>query len=159
MVAGWTMALLYLHAVARRAGRSADRKDVEDGARVYAIGIAAGLAIVALLLLAVGARPDSFVRAVLVDGPRLKGGLKTLLLNLFIFGTHYDALRNTAGPPLLVVVVALSIARRQGSLHVGEEGEPRPTLGRGATLMLGAAPLLVFGIAAALLGGGVRGLQ
>src|SRR5689334_13317032 len=30
MVAGWSVALLYLHAVAGRAGRSADRKEVED---------------------------------------------------------------------------------------------------------------------------------
>jgi hypothetical protein len=159
MVAGWTVALLYLHVVAGRSGRSAERKNVEDGARVYAVGIGAGLVIVALLLLAVGARPDSFVRAVLVDGPRLKGGLKTLLLNLFLFGTHYDAIRNTTVPTLMVVVVALFIARRQGSLHVGEEGEPRRSLGRGSILMLGAAPLLVFGIPAALLAAGVRGLQ
>jgi hypothetical protein len=159
MIAGWGVALVYLYGIASRRGRSAEAKERLGHARHFAFGLTAGLVVVLLLLLALGARPGSFVRAVLIDGPELKGGFKTLVLNLFLFATHYDAIRNTTIPTILVVIVGLFVARRQGSLHLGEEGEPRPSLGLGATILLAAAPVLAFGIAAAMLGGGVRALQ
>jgi hypothetical protein len=125
----------------------------------FAVGLAAGLGLVALLIAAAGARPSGFVQAVLLDGPALKGGARTLLSNLFSFVFRYDAIKNTIVPTALVIGVGLAGARRHGNAHVGGEAEPRPSLGQASIALLAAAPVVTYGVATAMLAGQVRRLQ
>jgi hypothetical protein len=159
MIAGWVAALFYLWAVEARAGRRDGAAERLRGAKAFAIGVLAGTGLVVLLVLAAGARPRGFVQAVLLDGPELKGGARTLLVNLFAFLFHYDAIKNTIVPTAFVLAIGLSVARRHGNVHVGDEPEARPSLGRASIALLLAAPVVTYGIATAMLAGQVRALQ
>jgi hypothetical protein len=158
MIAGWAVALFYLWAVEARASRKNGAAECLRSARAFAIGLAAGAGLVVLLIAAAGARPGDFVQAVLLDGPQLKGGARTLLANLFFFLFHYDAIKNTIVPTAFVVGIGLAVARRHGNVHVGDEPEPRPSLGAVSIGLLAAAPVVTYGVATAMLAGQVRGL-
>jgi hypothetical protein len=159
MVAGWVVALLYLWAVEARAGRREAAAEFRRRARAFGVGLLIGTGLVALLVAAAGARIPSFVRAVLLDGPALKGGARTLLTNLFAFVFHYDAIKNTIVPTAFVIAIGIAVARRHGNAHIGDEPEPRPSLGLGSIVLLAAAPLVTYGIAIGMLAGQVRALQ
>jgi hypothetical protein len=159
MVAGWTVALAYLWLVERRAQRREGAAERLRWAGAYGAGFGAGLLLVAVLVLPAGARLGGFVQSVLVDGPPLKGGARTLLTNLFLFVVHYDAIRNTLIPTAIVIAIGLGVARTHGSAHLGDEPERRSPYGPLTIAWLAAAPVIPFGIATAMLAGEIRGLQ
>jgi hypothetical protein len=159
MVAGWGLALVYRFVVERRAMRSDAAREKLRAMGAYAVGLGVGLVAVALVVAAVGASLRDFVEAVFVDGPPLKGGTRTLLVNLFSFVFHFDAIRNTIVPTAVVVAIGLSMARRRGNVHVGTEPERGHSLGRFSIALLVAAPIVTFGIAISMLAGEVRGLD
>src|SRR5262252_913943 len=136
MVAGWAAALAYLWVVEARAGRRETAAECLRSARAFGAGLLIGLGLVALLVFAAGARIPSFVQAVLLDGPALKGGARTLLKNLFAFVFHYDAIKNTIVPTAFVIAIGIAVARRHGNAHIGDEPEPRPSLGLGSIVLL-----------------------
>jgi hypothetical protein len=159
MVAGWALALAYRFIVERRAKRDDAAREKLRAVGAYAAGLGGGLIMVALVVAAVGANLRDFVQAVLVDGPPLKGGTRTLLANLFAFVFHFDAIRNTIVPTAIVIAIGVSMSRRRGNVHVGAEPESGRSLGRFSVALLVAAPTLVFGIATAMLAGEIRGLE
>ncbi len=159
MVAGWALALGYLWLVEARAGRRESARERIRSATSYAVGLGVGLLPVVAIVLSTGATLHDFVQSVLVDGPPLKGGLRTLLVNLFLFVFHYDAIRNTIVPTAIVIVVGLAVARRHGNIHVGDEPERNAPLDGFGTALLAAAPLVTYGIAIGFLAGEVRGLE
>jgi len=159
MIAGWGLALTYRFVVERRALRRDGAREQVLAAGAFGVGLCVGLACVALLVVGVGADLREFVTAVLLDGPPLKGGTRTLLVNLFRFAFHFDAIRNTIVPTALVIAIGLFVARRRGTLHVGAEPERGRSLGRASVALLAAAPVATFGVAIWMLAAEVRGLQ
>ncbi len=159
LIAGWGLAFAYLVGIeAWRARPQGVRRRLSDATWCAAGGVL-GLVLVALVVLSVHASLGAFVQAVLLDGPALKGGTFALVRNLFNFTVRNDAIRNTIAPATIVLVIGFGIARRHGSLHVGDDGEPRVSLGRGSVGLLLAAMTLTFGSAIALLAANVRALQ
>lgn len=158
MIAGWSLALFYSIGVeVRRKRRDEVRARVRDAAR-WVLGCGAGLVLLVLLLLSIRAPIRGFFRAVFVDGPSLKGGVLALLHDLVTFVARNDAVRNTIVPGLIVVAIGFGVARRRGSLHVGDEPEDRDVLSLRAAALLGASAVVTFGAATALLVGEVRSL-
>ncbi|HEX4338976.1 MAG TPA: hypothetical protein VH062_23880 [Polyangiaceae bacterium] len=159
MVAGWALALAYLWAVETRHGRRDRARAHGRAGAVFALGFGLGLLVVLASIFGAHATVGGFVQAVLVDGPPLKGGVRTLVKNLFLFVFHYDAIRNTIVPTAVVIAIGLGVARRAGGVHVGDEPGRRAAFGAFDVTLLVAAPVVTYGVATAMLAGEVRALD
>lgn len=152
---GWGIALGYLLLVEARARRTeALRARLADAGWV-ALGVPAGLAVVLANLLAIHASVTGFVRAVILDGPALKGGTQALLLDLLAFTFRDNAMLAAFVPAIVVAGLSLAASRRRG-LHIGEPERSRSLETRSA-MLLGLACLFTFLPATAFLLSGVRG--
>lgn len=159
VVAGWLLALAYL-AIAEWRDRSREslRERVREAAG-WAAGAAVGLVLCVGVLLWARASITGFVQAVLIDGPSLKGGTRALLLNLFNFTTRHDAIRNAIVPTAAVGAIGYAVARRRGTLHVGDERDTRAPITPFAGIAFAVVVLGVYGGATALLAFEVRQLN
>lgn len=156
IVGGWALATVYRALVRyRTAGRQAATAPIADGLYCLAGGVI-GLAAVAAGVIALGSTLPAFVQAVFGDAPDLKGGLPTILENLVGYVFQYDAIRNAVVPVAAVFAIGLGVARRRGTLHIGDEPARRdPLTLRDTLLVLGLAAVAFVG-PSALLAGEVR---
>jgi hypothetical protein len=156
---GWLLALAYLFAIEKRARRHDDARARLFDAAHWAAGGAVGLVGLVVLLVALRAPVPGFVRAVFIDGPSLKGGAVALLRDLFTFTVRNDAIRNTIVPTAFVLAIGLALARKHGTLHIGDAlGAPAPLSTRTAAFLCLTA-VAAYGTATALLASDVRALD
>lgn len=150
-IAGWGGALVYLAAVEFVSGHRERVRRLAGDAAWWGTGVAAGLVLVLAILWALGSTLPAFFQAVFVDGPHLKGGtshLVTILASYLFASSAYPA---AIGFGLLLAFAGVRILRERGSLHIGDEPRRSAPLDRRRALLIGAAMLVAFGVAIALL--------
>ncbi len=130
---------------AQRAGRSGGAALRRDAAHV-AGGAVVGLALVAVLLVGLGASPASFVTAVFRDGSTLKGGSGRLITNVWGYFSSYGVF-----PPSLGFIVALAAVgagvHRSGGFDLAQEQDRRDEKRTAWAVALAAAATFVFAFA------------
>ncbi len=150
IVAGWLGAALYLVAVAL-AARDPERLRAEarDFSR-WAAGLAIGLALLWLLLHALGTSIGAYYRAVFTDGAPLKGGSLSLAATFVGYLLGSPAYLGSLLPTLAVAAVLVRLTRQPAGLHLGEQ-PVRAELDFRSAAAVAVPSLLAFGGATVLI--------
>lgn len=157
--------LLALAGIAWIGGRSEGKaflRPVMRDAGTLASGLAAGVVVTILWVLALGGSLAEFFQVVFVDGPALKGGRGQAILNLL----SYTIVQTPAHLSfLLAILMAYVLVRAMGGKRPWQVDEPEESEPgeRGVAGWVFAGPMivylvLIFGVAALLLAGNARGV-
>lgn len=158
-VGGWLLALSYLWLAERLSGALERARDRLHDAVAWCGGAAAGLVLVAALVLALRGSLFGFIRAIFIDGPKLKGGSGHLLLDLYGYLFRSPAFIGSVGFLFLLCALGLRLIMKSGGLHVGDEAHRQAPLTRWRVVALALAPLVTFGTASGLLLSHYRGIR
>jgi hypothetical protein len=158
-VGGWLVALVYLAFVEAVSHEPAEMRARLRDAAFWLAGATAGVLATLAGVLALGSSLSSFVQAVFLDGPDLKGGSLRLLFNLFMYLVGYEAF--PASPLFLSVllVAGARILHRHGSLAIGDEPQRAAELDLKRSIVFALACVATFGIAVGALHSGYRGID
>jgi hypothetical protein len=157
ILVGWLGALAYLAAVGRWS-KARPSPGLGCDALAWLGGAVGGLLLVVIVVLATGATLPAYVRAVFVDGPALKGGVKALSLNLIGFAFVERTFPGSLVLTAIAVAIGLRVARQQRHLRLGDEPDRPDELGRATALAVGGAIVVAFGAAVVLLAAHVHSL-
>ena len=150
-LAGWAAAIAYLLIAGRvSAGQSlVSRAD----ARSFGIGAALGLAVLWLVLVALGSSLFAYFFAVFVDGPKLKGGSWLLIKHVLGYVTIQDAWMSSIVFSIALSLLGVRLVKRTGRLHMGDEPSHREhrALGRAESALVALAMVGGFSLAIFLL--------
>lgn len=150
-IGGWVLALGYLWCSEKLSGSGDRARARVDDAAAWLVGVAGGLVLVVALVLGVHGSLAGFIRAVFIDGPKLKGGTGHLIGDLYGYLVRSPAFIASFGFLFGLCAFGLRLIVKNGGLHVGDEARRHVRLTTLRTVALALVAVATFAPASGLL--------